>query len=76
MGIKFAGIMAQAFSVEIRLCHDSGDCLADLARDCFSWRRKDLLAWYENPLCGTLLAPQRDCVARVSVSFCISFTLG
>jgi len=40
-GIKLGEIMAKALSVEIRLCHDSGNCLAALISACFSCRRKD-----------------------------------
>ena len=49
MGIKLAEIMAKVFSFEIRFCHDSDDCLAALARACFSCRRNDLTGLVREP---------------------------
>ena len=37
-----AEVMAEAHSMEMCLCQDSGTCLTALASDCFSCRRSDM----------------------------------
>lgn len=42
-------VMAAANSSEIRLCHDTGNSLAILARACFSYRREDFIGLVWKP---------------------------